>query len=77
MFNFVYYVSRYGVSNVESVKYKTCLVPKGCSKKEVDYKIFSPIVKHMSINVLLTIVLFKDLELEQFDVKTFSSHGNI
>ena len=45
------------------------LVAKGYSEKEgVDYdNIFSPIVRHISIRVLLTLVQF-NMELEQLDV---------
>ena len=38
---------------------------------------FSPIVKHSSIRVLLAIVVFFDLELEQLDVKTTFLHGDL
>jgi len=40
-------------------------------------KVFSPIVKHSSIRVLLAIVVFFDLELEQLDVKTTFLHGDL
>jgi Reverse transcriptase (RNA-dependent DNA polymerase) len=37
----------------------------------VDFNdVFSPIVKHTSKRVLLSLVAMKDLELEQLDVKT-------
>jgi hypothetical protein len=32
--------------------------------------VFSPVVRHTSIRVMLTIVALFDLELEQLDVKT-------
>ena len=45
---------------------------KGYAQKEsIDYnEIFSPIVKHTSIRMLLTIIVQLGLELEQMDVKT-------
>ena len=47
-----------GIPGVESVRYKVRLVAKGYSQTEgVDFnKVFSPVVKHISIRVLLAIV---------------------
>ncbi|KAG8498690.1 hypothetical protein CXB51_005073 [Gossypium anomalum] len=39
--------------------------------------VFSPVVKHSSIRVLLGIVAMHDLELEQLDVKTAFLHGEL
>ena len=52
---------------------------KGFSKKEgVDYnEIFSSIVKHSSIILLLAFVAHEDLELDQLDVKTTFLHGKL
>lgn len=52
---------------------------KGYSQKEgINYKeISSPVVKHVSIRLLLSIVAQLDLELEQLDVKTTFLHGNL
>jgi hypothetical protein len=54
-------------------------VAKGFAQKEgVDYnEIFSPVVKHTSIRVLLSLVAHGDLELEQLDVKTTFLHGDL
>ena len=51
---------------------KPRLVTKGYAQKEgIDYnEIFSPVVKHTYIRMLLAIVAQFDLELEQVDVKT-------
>lgn len=55
-----------------SKRYKARLVARGFNHKEgVDFNdVFSPIVKHMSIRMLLAMVAQFDLELEQMDVKT-------
>ena len=60
-------------------QYKTRLVAKGyAQKKEIDYnEIFSLVVKHTSIWMLLAIVAQFDLELEQIDVKTAFLHGEL
>lgn len=36
---------------------------------------FSPAVKHTSIRILLSIVAFEDMKLEQLDVNTTFLHG--
>jgi hypothetical protein len=39
--------------------------------------VFSPVVRHTSIRVMLTIVALFDLELEQLDVKTAFLHEDL
>ena len=55
------------------------LVAKGYSSREgVDYtKIFSPVVRHTSIRVLLSLVAEHNMELEQMDVKIAFLHENL
>ena len=61
---------------VDSVRYKAKLVAKGYAQKEgVDYnEIFSPVIKHTLIRILLALVAQYDMELEQMDVKTAFLH---
>ena len=68
-----------GVSGGEPVRYEAKLVAKGfIQKEEIDFnEVFSPVVKHSSIRVLLAITTFFELELNQMDVKTAFLHGNL
>ena len=54
------------------VHYKARLVAKGYAQREgIDYnEIFSPVVKHSSIHILLALVAQYELDLDQLDVKT-------
>ena len=63
----------------DNEQYKVRLGAKGYAHKEgIDYnEIFSPIVKHTSIQMLLAIVVQFDLKLEQMDVKTVFLHGEL
>ena len=55
------------------------MVAKGYSQVQgVDFNdIFSPVVKHSSIPILLALVVMFDLELEQLDDKTTFLHGEL
>ena len=52
---------------------------KGYSQKEgIDFsEVFSPVVRHTSIRVSLSIVAAQNLELEQMDVKTVFLHRHL
>ena len=68
-----------GIPGVESASYKARFVVRGFDQQEgIDFnEVFSPIVHHTSIHVLLALVALCDLELEQLDVKTTFLHGNL
>ncbi|KAL5858125.1 hypothetical protein ACOSQ3_005583 [Xanthoceras sorbifolium] len=68
-----------GIPGIEDAKYKARLVAKGYSQVHgVDFNdVFSPVVKHSSIRVLLALVAMHNLELEQLDVKTAFLHGEL
>ena len=68
-----------GFSCKKKIRYKGRLVAKGYAQKEgINYnEVFSPIVKHSSIRILLAMVAQFDLELVQLDVKTAFLHGDL
>ena len=68
-----------GASLAEGAKYKARIVARSFSQRDgADYnEIFSSIVRHTSIRVLLVLVARQDLELELFEVKTVFFHGEL
>lgn len=73
------YVKKKGVPGKDSIRYKARLVAEGYAQKEgIDYnEVFSHVVKHSSIRILLALVAQFDLELAQLDVKTAFLHGTL
>jgi len=67
------------VSPSEPARYKARLVAKGYSQiPGIDFNdVFSPVVKHNSIPILLSIVAMHDYEFEQLDVQTAFLHGEL
>ncbi|KAK9076575.1 hypothetical protein SSX86_004909 [Deinandra increscens subsp. villosa] len=74
------------VEEIESLKeyggkhrFRARLVAKGYTQTAgIDYQeVFSSVVKHTSIRVMLSLVAVQDLELVQLDVKTAFLHGNL
>ena len=55
------------------------MVAKGYSQREgIDFnEVFSPVMRHSSIHVVLAMVALFDLELEQLDVKKAFLHGEL
>ncbi|KAH9698402.1 Integrase catalytic domain-containing protein [Citrus sinensis] len=73
------YAKNNGFSRKNEIRYKARLVAKGYAQKEgIDYNdVFSPVVKHSSIRILLAMVEQFDLELVQLNVKTVFLHGDL
>ena len=66
------YKMKEGIPGVEQGRFKARLVARGFTRREgIDYNdVFSPVVKHRSIRILVVMIAKFDLELEQMDMKT-------
>ena len=55
------------------------MIERGYTQKErIDYnEVFSPVLKHSSIQILLAIVAQFDLKLIQLDIKTVFLHSDL
>ena len=73
------YAQKEGFSSKNDVRYKARLVAKGyAQKKGIDYnEVFSPVVKHSSIRILLALEAQFNMELVQMDMKTAFLHGDL
>lgn len=73
------YAKKEGFPENNDVRYKARLVAKGYAQTEgIDYnEVFSPVVKHSFIRIVLALVAQLDLELVQLDVKTAFLHGDL
>ncbi|GKA20789.1 retrovirus-related pol polyprotein from transposon TNT 1-94 [Tanacetum coccineum] len=68
-----------GIGGVQKPMYKARLVARGFTQGVgIDYnEVFSSVVRHTSIRVILALTACKDYELEQLDVKKTFLHGNL
>ena len=73
------YAQKEGFPRKNDVRYKARLAAKGYAQKEgIDYnEVFSPVVKHSSIRILLALVAQFNMKLVQMDVKTAFLHGDL
>lgn len=61
-----------GTSLEDNIRYKARFCAKEFTQKPgIDYEeVFSPVVRYESVRILLAVATERDLEVEQFDVKT-------
>ena len=73
------YKVKEGIPGIEPTRFKARLVAQVFTQREgVDFhEIFSPVVKHTSIRILLAMCANLNLHLEQMDIKTVFLHGEL
>ena len=73
------YVRKHGSLEEDIVRYKARLVAKGYAQREgINYnEVFSHVVKHSSIRILLALVAQCELDFDQLDVKTAFLHCDL
>nr|GEX20055.1 retrovirus-related Pol polyprotein from transposon TNT 1-94 [Tanacetum cinerariifolium] len=71
------YKIKAGIEGVQKTRYKARLVARGFTQRVgIDYnEVFSPVVRHTSIRVMLSLTACENYELEQLDVKTTFLHA--
>nr|GEV72910.1 retrovirus-related Pol polyprotein from transposon TNT 1-94 [Tanacetum cinerariifolium] len=73
------YKIKEGIESIQKPRYKARLVARRFTQQAgIDYnEVFSPVVRHTSIRVIISLTACEDYELEQLDVKTAFLHGNL
>nr|GEU79295.1 retrotransposon protein, putative, Ty1-copia subclass [Tanacetum cinerariifolium] len=73
------YKIKEGIEGVQKPRYKARLVAQGFTQRAgINYnEVFSPVVRHTSTRVILSLTACEDYELEQLDVKTAFLYGNL
>nr|GEW11139.1 retrovirus-related Pol polyprotein from transposon TNT 1-94 [Tanacetum cinerariifolium] len=73
------YKIKEGIKGIQKSRYKARLVARGFTQRAgIDYnEVFSPMIRHTSIRVILSLTTCEDYELEQLDVKMTFFHGNL
>ena len=73
------FTKKQGSLGGDIVCYKARLVAKGYGEREdIDYnEVFSPVLKHLSIQILLALVAQYELKLDQLDVNIAFLHDDL
>lgn len=61
------------------MRFKARLVAKGYTQKDgIDFtEVYSPVVRHASIRMILALIIVNNMYLEHMDVKTTFLHGEL
>lgn len=68
-----------GTLGVKAQRYKARLIAKGFTQREgINFtKVFSPVVRHSSLRILLSLATAKYMHLKQMDAKTAFLYGDL